>query len=77
MIRTADDASGTGPGGTRWECLRCGEEVAGVDRMEAEVEGVESDYGSDEMSFGYGSEDVDFTDLSGSMGEYSESGESE
>ncbi|KAI0693599.1 peroxisomal biogenesis factor 2 [Cytidiella melzeri] len=77
MIRTADDASGSGPGGTRWQCLRCGEDVTGVDRMEAGVEGVESDYGSDEISFGYGSsEDVDFTDLSGSMAGDSESGES-
>jgi len=73
MIRTADDASGLGPGGTRWECLRCAEEVTNADRLEAEVEGVESDYGSESLSFDYGSEDVDFTDLSGSVGDYSES----
>jgi peroxin-2 len=77
MIRTADDASGFGPGGTQWECLRCGENVVAADRLAAEVEGVESDYGSDAVSFEYGSEDVDFTDMSGSMGEYSESGESQ
>ncbi|KAI0347523.1 hypothetical protein BDW22DRAFT_1387859 [Trametopsis cervina] len=78
MIRTADDASGSGPGGTRWECLRCGEEVADVERVEAEVREVESDYsGSDQMSFDYGSEDVDYTDMSGSIGDYSEAGESE
>ncbi len=77
MIRTADDASGSGPGGTRWECLRCAEEVTAVDRLESEIERGESEYGSDDLSFDYGSEDVDYTDMSGSIGDYSESGESE
>ena len=77
MIRTADDASGSGSGGTRWECLRCGEDVTAADRLEAEAVEEESDCGSDQLSFDYGSEDLDFTDISGSMGEYSESGESE
>ncbi|KAI0755472.1 Pex12 amino terminal region-domain-containing protein [Irpex lacteus] len=77
MIRTADDASGIGPGGTRWECLRCAEEVTAVDRLESEIERGESEYGSDDLSFDYGSEDVDYTDMSGSIGDYSESGESE
>ncbi|KAI0092641.1 peroxisomal biogenesis factor 2, partial [Irpex rosettiformis] len=73
IIRTADDASGSGPGGTRWECLRCGENVTTADRFEVDIEGGESEYGSDALSFDYGSEDVDFTDMSGSIGEYSES----
>ena len=51
--------------------------MAAVDRLEAEVVGGESEYGSDDLSFDYGSEDVDFTDMSGSIGEYSESGDSE
>ncbi|KAI0796613.1 Pex12 amino terminal region-domain-containing protein [Abortiporus biennis] len=73
MMRTSDDRTGVGPGGTRWECLRCGEGVSSVERMEMEVEEVESDFGSysangyDE----YGSEDMEFTDMSGSMGSYS------
>lgn len=70
MMRTADDASGSGPGGTRWECLRCAENVGSVDRLEAEAEDVGSEYGSDDVSFEYGSDEVDYSDMSGSAGEY-------
>lgn len=73
MIRTADEVSGSGPGGTRWSCLRCEEEVSGAERVEAALE--ESEYGSEgDALFGYGSDDLDFTDLSsGSVGDDSES----
>ena len=78
MIRTADEASGVGPGGTRWECLRCGEGVGGVERVVEPSDGYESEYGTeDTMSFEFGSEDVDFTDMSGSIGDDSESMTSE
>ncbi|KAF5363644.1 hypothetical protein D9756_000498 [Leucocoprinus leucothites] len=53
-----------------WECLRCTEEVTSVDRYEVEVQGIES--GSD---YEFSSDiDIDATDMSGSMGSYSESG---
>ncbi|KAH8106156.1 peroxisomal biogenesis factor 2 [Cristinia sonorae] len=78
MMRTADDRSGVGPGGTRWECLRCGDGVHGVDRVEMALEETDSDFGSSSLNGvdfdGYGSDDVEFTDMSGSMGSYSESG---
>lgn len=81
MMRAADDRTGVGPGGTRWECLRCGDGVTVVDRVETEVEEVESDFGSTSMNGmdyeEYGSEDMEFTDMSGSMGTYSDSGASE
>ncbi|KZT12767.1 peroxisomal biogenesis factor 2 [Laetiporus sulphureus 93-53] len=81
MVRTAEDRSGSGPGGTRWECLRCTEGVIGADRLEAEAEGSEYESGEeddeDDLDFDYGSEDMEFTDMSGSMGSYSESGMSE
>lgn len=77
MIRTADDRSGVGPGGTRWECLRCGEGVYGVDRVEMALEETDSEFGSSSLNGvdfdGYGSDDMEFTDMSGSMGSYSES----
>ncbi|KAI0375698.1 peroxisomal biogenesis factor 2 [Pilatotrama ljubarskyi] len=82
MMRTADDRSGIGPKGTQWECLRCGEGVIAADRVEAEAEGPDyasgvddEDEGDDAFSFEYGSEDVDteFTDMSGSMGSYTDS----
>lgn len=67
-MRTADDASGSGPGGTRWECLRCAEPVSYVDRAAADPEDSETGYMSgDDMTFG---SDVDFTDLSGSIGDF-------
>ena len=77
LIRTADEASGIGPGGTRWECLRCGEAVGSAERIQAEE--IESEYGSeDTMSFEFGSEDLDFTtDMSGSIEDDSESATSE
>ncbi|KAI0832481.1 peroxisomal biogenesis factor 2 [Trametes gibbosa] len=87
MMRTADDRSGVGPKGMQWECLRCAEGVIATERVEAQAEG--PDYASgvddsdgdgdeDAMSFEFGSEDVDYTDMSGSMGSYpdSESGRS-
>ena len=68
MMRTADDASGSGPGETRWECLRCGEPVSYVDRVVADSEDTENGYMSgDDMTFG---SDVDFTDMSGSLGDF-------
>ncbi|OCH87915.1 peroxisomal biogenesis factor 2 [Obba rivulosa] len=81
MMRTADEHSGVGPGGVQWECLRCCEGVSDADRLEAQAEGYES--GSEGMdsadldSFDYGSEDLDFTDMSGSIGSYSELGHSD
>lgn len=81
MMRTADDRSGVDPGGTRWECLRCGEGVNATERMEMEIEEVESEFGSTSVTGiefdEYGSEDMEFTDMSGSMGTYSDSGVSE
>jgi peroxin-2 len=78
LIRTGDDASGVGPGGTRWECLRCKAAVASAERAGVVIESMESEYGSeDTMSFEFGSEDVDFTDLSGSIGGDSEYNSSE
>ncbi|EKM59328.1 uncharacterized protein PHACADRAFT_136918 [Phanerochaete carnosa HHB-10118-sp] len=72
LMRTADEASGTGPGGTRWECLRCGEAVGSAERVQ--MEGVESEHGSEGTSFEFGSEDLDFTsDMSGSLGDDNES----
>ena len=76
MMRTADERSGIGLKGTRWECLRCTEGVVAVDRVEAEAEGPEYESGVDDgsddddsaLSFDYGSEDVEFTDMSGSIG---------
>lgn len=76
-MRTADDVSGSGPGGTRWECLRCTEAVTSADRLEAEVADTGSDLESDGASFEYGSDEVDYSDMSGSVGEYSESVDSE
>ncbi|TCD64326.1 peroxisome assembly protein (Peroxin-2) [Steccherinum ochraceum] len=67
MVRTADDRSGVGPGGTRWECLRCGEGVFGVDRVEMAMEETDSDFGSSSLNGvdfeGYGSDDLEFTDM--------------
>jgi len=80
MMRTADDRMGVGPGGTQWACLRCGEGVTAVERVEMEVAETESEFGSMSMNGvefdgydEYGSEDMEFTDMSGSMGSYSES----
>ena len=73
MVRTADDRTGVGPGGTRWECLRCGDGVVGADRVEVELEEFGSEFGSS-ISMGgidytddYDSSTMEFTDMSGSM----------
>ena len=72
MIQAADgedDDSG-------WECLRCGEEVQRCDRYSVEVqENDELDVSGSEYEF---SSDLDmYTDMSGSMGSYTESALSE
>ncbi|KAF9451647.1 hypothetical protein P691DRAFT_723670 [Macrolepiota fuliginosa MF-IS2] len=66
LMRTADDLDKE----HGWECLRCGSEITSADRYEVEI--TEAESGSD-YEF---SSDIDFdaTDLSGSMGSYSESG---
>ena len=80
-MRTADEHSGMGPDGVQWECLRCCEGVSDAERLVAQAEGYESDSGdmdsADLDSFEYGSEDLEFTDMSGSVGSYSESAYSE
>jgi peroxin-2 len=58
MLRVADDGDGQG-----WECLRCNEVVKDADRLEMEVE---------ESLEGFSS-DLDFSEISGSLGSYSES----
>ncbi|KAH9482381.1 Peroxisomal biogenesis factor 2 [Psilocybe cubensis] len=69
MIRTADEADDE----LGWECLRCGEEVKEVHRYAVDV--IESEVSESDYEF---SSDLDMgTDLSGSMGSYSESGFSE
>lgn len=72
MIQAADgedDDSG-------WECLRCGEEVQRCDRYSVEVsENDDLDVSGSEYEF---SSDLDmYTDMSGSMGSYTESAISE
>lgn len=68
-MRTVDDIDE----GSTWECLRCGEEVKEAHRYT--VEFVESELSESDYEF---SSDLDIgTDLSGSMGSYSESGFSE
>ncbi|OBZ76082.1 Peroxisomal biogenesis factor 2 [Grifola frondosa] len=67
MMRTTDERSGLGANGAHWECLRCTEAVTGADRLEAEVAGPQYESG-DDLEFEYGSEDVEFTDMSGSIG---------
>ncbi|KAF9569335.1 hypothetical protein CPC08DRAFT_739223 [Agrocybe pediades] len=65
MIRTADEADDD----LGWECLRCGDYVKETHRFTVEV--VESDLTESDYEFS----DLDLgTDLSGSMGSYSESG---
>lgn len=58
MLRIADDGDGTG-----WECLRCNQSVKEVDRLEMEVEESTADFSSD----------LDFSEMSGSLGSYTES----
>ncbi|PSS37362.1 hypothetical protein PHLCEN_2v839 [Hermanssonia centrifuga] len=71
MMRSADEQSGVGPGGTRWECLRCGEAVSSADRVEVEVEEVDSESITFDDGYEFGS------DMSGSVGDDSESYTSE
>ncbi|PPQ83281.1 hypothetical protein CVT25_004020 [Psilocybe cyanescens] len=69
IIRTADEADDE----LGWECLRCGEEVKEVHRYTVDI--IESEVSESDYEF---SSDLDMgTDLSGSMGSYSESGFSE
>ncbi|CCM04786.1 uncharacterized protein FIBRA_06979 [Fibroporia radiculosa] len=79
MMRTVEDRSGGGAVGTQWECLRCNDSVIYADKAEAKAEGPEYESGVDdgEMEYDYSSEDMDFTDMSGSVGSYSVSGNSE
>jgi len=69
IIRNADDVEGE----TGWECLRCGEKVQEAHRFTGDI--IESERSESDYEF---SSDLDIgTDLSGSMGSYSESGFSE
>jgi len=69
IIRTADEADDE----IGWECLRCGGEVKEAHRYTVEIIGAELSESDYEFS-----SDLDIsTDLSGSMGSYSESGFSE
>lgn len=69
LMRTADESHND----QRWACLRCGERVTKAHRYTVEISG--SEIGGSEYEF---SSDLDLgTDLSGSMGSYSESGLSE
>ncbi|KAI0081839.1 hypothetical protein K474DRAFT_1635257 [Panus rudis PR-1116 ss-1] len=86
MVRTADERTGVDPGGTHWECLRCGEGVADADRVELDVEfdSSDSEFGLSSVSMSgmeysdeYGSEgssNMGFTDMSGSLVDGSEEG---
>lgn len=68
-MRTADE----GDDDSGWECLRCAEEVKEAHRYTVGV--VENEPSESDYEF---SSDIDMgTDLSGSLGSYSESGFSE
>lgn len=68
-MRAADDLDDEGG----WACLRCTQPVKSSERYEVEVEMGSDMTGSDyDFSSDFGS--VDVTDLSGSVGSYSESG---
>ncbi|TFY59264.1 hypothetical protein EVJ58_g5891 [Rhodofomes roseus] len=79
MMRAADEHTGVGPGGRQWECLRCAEGVAGAERLEAQAEGPEYESGVEDSDSSpeFGSEDIDYSEMSESVGTYSESGLSE
>ena len=65
-MRAADESDDD----QRWVCLRCGEKVIEAHRYTVEIS--ESERGGSEYNF---SSDLDLgTELSGSMGSYSESG---
>ncbi|KII94874.1 hypothetical protein PLICRDRAFT_128176 [Plicaturopsis crispa FD-325 SS-3] len=66
MMRTADEALDD----SGWECLRCTAGVTGADRAEGVAEEEVSESGDDY----YFTSDMDVTDVSGSVGSYSESG---
>ncbi|KAF8974447.1 Pex12 amino terminal region-domain-containing protein [Flammula alnicola] len=69
IIRTAEEADDE----LGWECLRCGEEVKEAHRYTVDI--IESELSESDYEF---SSDLDIgTDLSGSMGSYSESAFSE
>ena len=69
IMRAADESDDD----QRWACLRCGEKVTEAHRYTVEIS--ESERGGSEYEF---SSDLDLgTDLSGSIGSYSESGLSE
>jgi peroxin-2 len=74
VMRTVDEADDD----SGWECLRCGEQVKEAHRYIIEIiesERSESERSESDYEF---SSDLDMrTDLSGSMGSYSESGFSE
>lgn len=78
-MRAADERTGVGAGGRQWECLRCAAGVGGVERLEARAEGPEYESGVEDLhsSPEFGSEDIDYSEMSGSVGTYSESGLSE
>ncbi len=70
MMRTADDGEED-----EWECLRCGSLVKEADRYTVEVEDVGSEPGGSLSEYEFSSDfDVDTSDLSASIGSYSESG---
>jgi len=76
MMRAADERTGVGAGGRQWECLRCAEGVTGADRLQARAEGPDYDSGAEDLDSSpeFGSEDIDYSEMSGSVGSYSESG---
>ena len=78
-MRVADERTGVGAGGRQWECLRCAEGVRSAERLDARAEGPEYESGVEdaESSPEFGSEDIDYSEMSGSMGTCSESGLSE
>lgn len=73
MLRAADERSGAGLGGTRWECLRCGQNVDTVTRHGVYTSIDDSEYWSEEGDFEDGSEDFSISDFSASVGSYSDS----
>lgn len=69
VMRTVDEANDE----SGWECLRCGEEVREAHRYTVDI--IENERSESDYEF---SSDIDMgTDLSGSLGSYSESGFSE
>ncbi|EPS93545.1 hypothetical protein FOMPIDRAFT_1039052 [Fomitopsis schrenkii] len=79
VMRAAEERTGVGAGGRQWECLRCAAGVGGAERLEARAEGPEYESGVEDLESSpeFGSEDIDYSEMSGSVGTYSESGLSE